>query len=195
MKSLFKVLLVSLGLFLSTTAPAATEEYGTLLAGSYQPAVPFAIMDVTGSGSVYNFTLTAYDLDAIFTAGSFIGAVAADIDPNTSVIISNVSGGAPVSVSPGGGPTGAFEFRFDLTGPQQARLTANESVSWTATFANPVTFEGEQFALHVQGLTEAQGGSAWYVNTSPVPEPETYGLLLSGLGLIGFIARRKKNQS
>ena len=193
MKSLFKVLLVSLGLFLSTTVPA--EEYGTLLAGSYQPAVPFANLDVTGSGSVYNFTLTAYDLDAIFTTGSFIGAVAADIDPNTGVVISNVSGGAPVSFSPGGGPTGAFEFRFDLTGPQQARLTANETVSWTATFANPVSFEGEQFALHVQGMTEAQGGSAWYVNTSPVPEPETYGMLLSGLGLIAFIARRKKDQS
>lgn len=192
MKSFFKVLLVSLGLFLSTTAPAATEQYGTLLSGSFQPSEPFASLDVTGSGSVYNFTLTAYDLNAIFAPGSFIGAVAADIDPNTSVVISNVSGGAPVSFSPGGGPTGAFEFRFDLTGPQAARLTANETVSWTATFANPVSFEGEQFALHVQGLTEAQGGSAWYVNTSPVPEPETYGLLLSGLGLIAFIARRKK---
>lgn len=195
MKSLFKVLLVSLGLFLSTGASAATEQYGTLLSGSYQPSEPFASLDVTGSGSVYNFTLTAYDLNALFTSGAFIGAVAADIDPNSSVTISNVTGDAPVSFANGGGPTGAFEFRFDLTGPQQARLTANETVSWTATFANPVTFEGEQFALHVQGLTEAQGGSAWYTNTSPVPEPETYGMLLAGLGMIGFVARRKNKQS
>ncbi|HSI44290.1 MAG TPA: FxDxF family PEP-CTERM protein [Methylotenera sp.] len=195
MKSLLKVLLVSLGLFLSTTAPAATEEYGTLLSGSYQPAVPFASLDVTGSGSVYNFTLTAFDLNTIFTPGSFIGAIAVDINPNSSVAISNVTGGSPVGFSPGGGPTGAFEFRFDLTGPKQARLTSGESVSWTATFANPVSFTGEEFALHVQGLTQAQGGSAWYVNTSPVPEPETYGMMLSGLGILGFIARRKKKQS
>ncbi|WP_229219988.1 PEP-CTERM sorting domain-containing protein [Rugamonas fusca] len=27
---------------------------------------------------------------------------------------------------------------------------------------------------------------------SPVPEPETYGMLLAGLGLVGFLARRRK---
>jgi hypothetical protein len=28
---------------------------------------------------------------------------------------------------------------------------------------------------------------------TPVPEPETYALFMSGLGLMGFIARRRKN--
>jgi hypothetical protein len=28
--------------------------------------------------------------------------------------------------------------------------------------------------------------------TSPVPEPETYALLLAGLGVMGFIARRRR---
>lgn len=192
MKSLHKALLISAGIFLSTSALAATEQYGTLLAGSYQPSVPFANLDVSGSGTTYNFTLTANDLNTIFAPGSFIGAVAVDANPTTTPTLSNVSGDAPVSLSPGGGPTGAFDYRFDLTGPQQARLTSGESVSWTATFANPVSFEGHQFALHVQGLSTAEGGSAWYTNTSPVPEPETYGMLLAGLGMIGFVARRKK---
>lgn len=190
MKSALKNLFLSLCLLVSTTASAVTVEYGDLLAGSFQPDVPFASLDVTGGGTVYNFTLTAYDLNAIFTQGAFIGALAVDLDPNATVQVSNVSGGSPVSFANGGGPTGVFEFRFDLTGPKQARLTANESVSWTATFSQAVTFN--TLAMHVQGLTDAQGGSAWYVNTSPIPEPETYGMLLFGIGMIGFVARRKR---
>jgi len=31
------------------------------------------------------------------------------------------------------------------------------------------------------------------VSVSPVPEPETYTMLLAGLGAIGFAARRKKS--
>jgi hypothetical protein len=30
------------------------------------------------------------------------------------------------------------------------------------------------------------------VSLAPVPEPETYGMMMAGLGLIGFIARRRK---
>lgn len=31
-------------------------------------------------------------------------------------------------------------------------------------------------------------------DVSPVPEPETYALMLAGLGLVGFVARRRKNR-
>lgn len=40
------------------------------------------------------------------------------------------------------------------------------------------------FVGNVNGLTSAP--------LSPVPEPETYALMLSGLGLIGFVSRRRK---
>ena len=44
--------------------------------------------------------------------------------------------------------------------------------------------------LHVQSF--ADGGSESFVNVSnPVPEPETYAMLLAGLGLVGFAVRRK----
>lgn len=193
MTKLLKALLVSLSLFVAAPAMAITEDYGTLLSGSFQPTESFATLSVDGSGSIYNFTLTALDLNSIFSAGAFIGAVAVDASSNSSLSISNVSGGAPVTYSPAGGPTGDFDFRFDLTGPKQARLLANETVSWTATFAEAVVFDGLQFALHLQNIGQNNGGSAWYVNSTPVPEPETYAMMLAGLGLMGFVARRRKS--
>jgi hypothetical protein len=30
------------------------------------------------------------------------------------------------------------------------------------------------------------------LNLAPVPEPATYGMLLGGLGLLGYMARRRK---
>lgn len=192
MRNLLKSFLFAVSVMMASPAFAATEDYGTLIAGTYQPSSSFASLSITGSGNVYNFTLTAYDLNSIFTSGAFIGAIAVDTNVAALPTISGVAGGSPVSVHTSSGPLGQFDFWFDLTGPRAARLTANETVSWVATFAQPVSFVGNEFALHVQGLTAAQGDSGWYVNsTSPVPEPETYGMLLVGLGLISFVAKRK----
>jgi hypothetical protein len=50
------------------------------------------------------------------------------------------------------------------------------------------------FAAHVAGLstqvTSGYFGGSDQIST-PVPEPETYAMLLAGLGLVGFAARRK----
>lgn len=190
MKTL-RTFMAVLALAFGVSAHAATDDFGTLLSGSFQPTDTFASLSYTTTDNlVYSFTLTAYDLDAIFTDGAFIGAIAVDSDTSAPVV-SNVSGDTVVSVSPGGGPTGIWDFRFDLTGPQQARLTANESVSFDATFDQAVILGSNSFALHVQGLTDAQGGSAWYV-PPPIPEPETYAMMLAGLGLLGFTAKRRK---
>ncbi|SCY26640.1 PEP-CTERM protein-sorting domain-containing protein [Nitrosospira sp. Nl5] len=188
---MIKPLLATAALAISTSANAVTYEYGNLLSGNYAPAESFASLTVNNSGNVYDVTFNVFDLDAIFTQGAFIGAVAINNVPGNDFVptISNISGDAPVAISPGVGPTPIYETRFDFTDPQ-SRLTANESVSFTATFTNTVEPDIANFAVHVQGLTEVQGGSAWYV-ASAVPEPETYAMLLAGLGLMGFMARRK----
>lgn len=48
-----------------------------------------------------------------------------------------------------------------------------------------------------QLLVQGTGGGAYAGNltVTPVPEPETYAMLLAGLGLIGFTARRRKNNA
>lgn len=50
------------------------------------------------------------------------------------------------------------------------------------------------YTLHVKGtvLTNLAASYSGNLNLVAVPEPETYAMLLGGLGLIGFAARRKK---
>jgi hypothetical protein len=38
-------------------------------------------------------------------------------------------------------------------------------------------------------------GSLLSQTIAPVPEPETYALMLGGLGVVGFMARRKRKQA
>ncbi|MGH8763084.1 MAG: DVUA0089 family protein [Nitrosospira sp.] len=46
------------------------------------------------------------------------------------------------------------------------------------------------WALDVLNVGSASLGDSY---VSPIPEPESYALLLAGLGLVGFMARRKKS--
>lgn len=196
-----KSLALSVLLLSSITSEAAVVYFGNLLSGSYTPSSSFATLNVSGSGSVYDFTLTTNDLNALFTNGAFIGRLIVETDPDislngrnaTSIEISNLSGGvASLTASNAGGPTGGWDFSFVLGQGASNRLTANETVSWRATFSQNVTFT--DYGIHVQGLTNTQGGSAWYSPSTviPVPEPESFAMLAVGLGLIGGLVRRRR---
>lgn len=198
MKNKLKLSLMSAVMFLSVSAQATTYTFGSLLAGSYQPSANFATMTVTGSGTAYNFSLTTNNLNSWFTNDAFIGSIAVDTTPDLklsgknsdSITTSNVVGGVTsLNTSNAGGPTGNWDFRFVLGQGASNRLTALETVTWSVNFSKAVTLGN--FALHVQGLTSAQGGSAWYVSTSPVPEPEHFAMLALGLAVVGFSVRRK----
>ncbi|MET3130675.1 hypothetical protein AAKU55_000933 [Oxalobacteraceae bacterium GrIS 1.11] len=50
------------------------------------------------------------------------------------------------------------------------------------------------YTLEIDGYVASANGGSYSGNIAiaAVPEPETYGMLLAGLGLLGFIARRRK---
>jgi hypothetical protein len=53
---------------------------------------------------------------------------------------------------------------------------------------------GGAYALRIDGQVVGNGGGAFGgdLAIAAVPEPETYGMLLAGLGVMGFLARRRK---
>ncbi len=98
----------------------------------------------------------------------------------------------------------------NITNVQLTAFTLFESLSGvfstgvidgTGTEAT-LSFTGGQvpgsYTLTVAGYkinTALSGSYAGSLAISPVPEPETYAMLLAGLGLIGFSARRRKSDA
>ena len=199
-------LAIAVGLMFATSASAAVHTYnfgGNDINGTgISPAPTFATLtidDLTNS-----FTLTLADLTVV---GFGPNAMATDLAVSYSGAnpgVSDVIGGADdVSINPNGQPAGAFNFGFSFTGGTDD-LVSNEAVSWTAAGFNfsQVTsttpkpaldnFVGS-FALRVQGAGQGSDGNGWYGATlAAVPEPETYAMMLAGLGLIGFVSRRRQ---
>lgn len=98
---------------------------------------------------------------------------------------------------------GKFEFEVSNGGSnRQTTLTfsvnaAGDSINDYYELSSGTAGQGNvQYAAHVAGFTtqSCTSGpctSAWFGGGAPVPEADTYAMLLAGLGLVGFAARRK----
>lgn len=102
--------------------------------------------------------------------------------------------GSLVSIALSGGQNIDF-YSADLNGVPFV-LSPNGAFEFGSLSASGVT---GPLMITVSGLATGVGGgsAASYsgtLNVTPVPEPETYALMLAGLGAIGFMASRRRRQ-
>lgn len=83
--------------------------------------------------------------------------------------------------------TAAGNFTLGSGGDATAKATAN---TWLSTLASQSTGAWNFTVLDSISVTGGPGVTQDLLVAIPVPEPSTYALLLAGLGLIGFAARR-----
>lgn len=98
--------------------------------------------------------------------------------------------------NPGGSPGDQLLFRItdNAGGPDGIEIGPPVNVSSTAINQLVSTSAGWWFAADVANRAGNTGaiGARDFVLFTAVPEPETYAMLLAGLGLMGFAARRRK---
>ena len=123
--------------------------------------------------SVMNFPIT-------FTGGNF------DLDLAT-VTLSSVGADGAV----GGGDDSILKAAMFSDVGQSDQLI---SFSYDASSQNLIA--GQGYYLAIAGITTGSAGGALNgsIEVTPVPEPETYAMLLAGLGLMGAVVRRRSNR-
>jgi hypothetical protein len=87
-------------------------------------------------------------------------------------------------------------FSFGITGFTAVLQDASfMSIGTDTTPGDGFSFDGlaaGDYALSFLGFSEG-GAYGGVVSATPVPEPETYAMLLAGLGMVGFMIKRRRS--
>ena len=146
-----------------------------------------------GSFSSLTYTLYGYNGPASF---GFSGNTPTTTAPAGVALASgSLINGSVSSIPTGDGLT--------FTPSANAKLSFNVAAGEGAFFAAPSPFYNLALTAFTNTTSEVEafdggfrirqgGGSFNFTSTPPVPEPQTYAMLLGGLAAIGFVARRRR---
>ncbi len=164
----------------SVVAAGAVLAFAGLSASASETA--WGIHDAAESVAMRYPTNTTFDDVYSFTLGQASSLLAVAVS-NDALSVFNIEGGQVSLFKDTDGnftnDTALSSFAFD----QAATFK-----QWSALAA------GDYYYRIAGTVTGTQGGT--YVLSSalmPIPEPETYALLLAGLGAVAFVSRRRKS--
>ena len=174
---------------ITSNSAASCAQGASALSWTWTGAV-FTIFNAAIGGGYNGYVSEVYfDLTSPMTVSFNLAASSA-----TGV---SFSGGANPSRLPGGssyGFTSDAAFDSDRTGRGSPTwgIDPGERAAFSFTGATSSSFDAGTLAagVHVRRLVNGQSES--FVTTA-VPEPSTYALMLAGLGLVGFMARRRRS--
>jgi hypothetical protein len=166
-KSATAVMVAAVALAMAGASQAATYDLGTVTSSN----VTLDTIDLPLSGSfsdTFTFTLGQGSAGQVGVTSFFYGSSPVDV-PMLSL---SLDGGAPIAA-----PV-AVDFDYG-------------NVAYGYTFTGLQL--NHKYTLVLTGSDSSSLGTSYSFQIAAVPEPETYGMLMAGLGLMGMIARRRKH--
>lgn len=179
--------LASAAMAIGTSALAASLTYQDVTFESMavdEDTMVFSILNATnatGNWSSINY-LKGFEIKDV---GGVTGVASISPSNVTPLDLNMNANGCP-------GPAGNQGMCFIASTP----ITLTDSMSWEITFIGTnLNFSSPHIKVNFYesvGQTKATGDLLSMNLTTPVPEPETYAMLLAGLAVMGFVARRRR---